>query len=67
MTFDQIIATMKYLGYVTHDENGRMTDLATATARELAGKVLENITLSPTIATEYKRQQEIAKATGISE
>lgn len=61
MNAAQIISTMRYLGYVTHDKDGNLCEAIEETAKALDGKVSEYITLSPTIATEYARQKRIIR------
>lgn len=55
MSFDMIIRTMQYLGYVTHLADGSLNPLAAAVARSLEGKIWENINTSPRIAEEWKK------------
>lgn len=50
MTRDQILDTMRYLGWITHDENGQITDEAFHVSRELAGKVAYGVMTGSVIA-----------------
>lgn len=48
---DQIIEIMRYLGWHTQNEDGSIPDDVFHVARELAGKVVEDVLLPSIIAT----------------
>jgi hypothetical protein len=54
MGFDRVVRIMKYLGYVTHYENGEMTPAAMSTAKALSDMPEGSLT-SSVIATEYAK------------
>lgn len=54
MSFDYVVKTMKFLGYITHDEKGGLTVATMATARALTGRPEHCMTASD-IATEYAK------------
>ena len=54
---DQIIDAMKFLGYVTHDQNGNLYDETYKTANALAGTVKEDVMLGTWIAIEYSKHK----------
>ncbi len=47
---DGVLEAMRFLGWITHDEQGNITDEAFHVSRELAGKVAETVMLSVQIA-----------------
>lgn len=58
---EQIIDTMRFLGYSIHDQNHNLYEDVALTAFTLAGKVVESPVLGQQIAHEVARQrQEIA-------
>jgi len=54
-SFDQIVETMRYLGYMTHDQNG-ITNVARATAFALKDRLVASVMLPTFIADEYVKQ-----------
>jgi len=64
MSFDYVIESMKYLGYVVTDENGGLTQLAMNTANALTDATSHGSMLPSQIATEYARQKDIRDQIG---
>ena len=57
LTKDQIIRKMRYLGFITENEDGTQNDLAWRTAAALHDKCVESVMLPMQIATEYDKQK----------
>ena len=55
---DQIIDAMRYLGYVTHDEQGNLLDDVYRVASRMSGKYVESVMLPTWIAMEVTRERE---------
>lgn len=55
LSAEQVIEAMRYLGYITYDEQGTTTNEAYHVGRELAGKVKENVMLPVLIAQEVDK------------
>jgi hypothetical protein len=51
----QIIETMKYLGYRTHEEDGTPNPAVEATAKALEGRTIESVMLPAFIGEEYAK------------
>jgi hypothetical protein len=58
---DEVIEAMRYLGYITHDSEGKLTDEAAHVGRALAGQVKENVMLGVLIAQEVGKYREANK------
>lgn len=56
---DQIIRKMRYLGFITENEDGTQNDLAWRTAAALHDKCVESVILPMQIATEYEKQKKM--------
>ncbi len=61
MTSGQLMATMKYLGYVTHLEDGTPNPIAEAVCAELEGRAIESVMLSTWIAQAWTKHQRLGK------
>lgn len=57
LTRDQILEHMSYLGFITHKEDGTITNLAWRTASALADK--HSVMIPAWIATEYEKQKKM--------
>ncbi len=58
---DDILNIMQYLGWITHDETGTITDEAYHVARELAGKVTYNVMLSCQIGEAVDKYRAVSR------
>lgn len=58
---DEIIDAMRYLGWITHDQAGQLTDEAFHVARELAGNVTYDVMLGSRIATAVDKYRATAR------
>lgn len=59
LTKDQIIRRMRYLGFITENEDGTQNELSWRTAEALHDKHVESVMLPSAIATEYGKQKKM--------
>lgn len=51
LSAEEVRERMRFLGWITHDQDGNVTDECFHVSRELAGKVVDSVVLSSQIAT----------------